>query len=102
MWSTERMEPAAAHTQSGFVNKVDVPDHAHYIIALFVFVIGTLGMTGNVLVMFAFYRWALTLQLFSHLFIVFRSVPKLYFHFQHNTYISSFNANINIIPISSL
>ncbi|XP_075870790.1 melanopsin-A-like isoform X1 [Nelusetta ayraudi] len=55
MWSTESMEPEAAHTQSGFVNKVDVPDHAHYIIALFVFVIGTLGMTGNVLVMFAFY-----------------------------------------------
>lgn len=51
------MEPEAAHTQSGFVNKVDVPDHAHYIIALFVLVIGTLGMTGNVLVMFAFYRW---------------------------------------------
>lgn len=51
------MEPEGAHTQSSFFNKVDVPDHAHYIIALFVFVIGTLGMTGNVLVMFAFYRW---------------------------------------------
>uniref|UniRef100_A0A3P8RNK1 Opsin 4xb n=1 Tax=Amphiprion percula TaxID=161767 RepID=A0A3P8RNK1_AMPPE len=55
MWSTESMEPEKAHTQSSFFNKVDVPDHAHYIIALFVFVIGTLGITGNVLVMFAIY-----------------------------------------------
>lgn len=68
MWSTESMEPEAAHTQSGFVNKVDVPDHAHYIIALFVFVIGTLGMTGNVLVMFAFYRWVGALQFQSCVF----------------------------------
>lgn len=57
MWSTESMESKQAHTQSSFVNKVDVPDHAHYIVALFIFVIGTLGITGNVLVMFAFYRW---------------------------------------------
>uniref|UniRef100_A0A3Q1FM92 Opsin 4xb n=1 Tax=Acanthochromis polyacanthus TaxID=80966 RepID=A0A3Q1FM92_9TELE len=49
------MEPEKAHTQSSFFNKVDVPDHAHYIIALFVFVIGTLGITGNALVMFAIY-----------------------------------------------
>ncbi|KAM3611482.1 uncharacterized protein V6R79_019283 [Siganus canaliculatus] len=55
MWSTESMEPEKAHTQSSFFNKVDVPDHAHYIVALFVFVIGTLGITGNALVMFAFY-----------------------------------------------
>ncbi|XP_039659111.1 melanopsin-A-like [Perca fluviatilis] len=55
MWSTESMEPENRHTQSSFFSKVDVPDHAHYIIALFVFVIGTLGITGNVLVMFAFY-----------------------------------------------
>ncbi|XP_051807181.1 opsin 4xb isoform X2 [Acanthochromis polyacanthus] len=55
MWSTESMEPEKAHTQSSFFNKVDVPDHAHYIIALFVFVIGTLGITGNALVMFAIY-----------------------------------------------
>ncbi|XP_068166740.1 melanopsin-A-like [Antennarius striatus] len=55
MWSTESMEPEEAHTQSNFFSKVDVPDHAHYIVALFVFVIGTLGITGNVLVMFAFY-----------------------------------------------
>lgn len=57
MWSTESMEPEKAHTQSSFFNKVDVPDHAHYIVALFIFVIGTLGVTGNALVMFAFYRW---------------------------------------------
>nr|UAY98667.1 opn4x2 [Lutjanus erythropterus] len=55
MWSTESMEPEKAHTQSNFFSKVDVPDHAHYIVALFVFVIGTLGITGNALVMFAFY-----------------------------------------------
>ncbi|KAK5871119.1 hypothetical protein PBY51_004017 [Eleginops maclovinus] len=55
MWSTESMEPEKAHTQSSFINKVDVPDHAHYIVALFVFVIGILGITGNALVMFAFY-----------------------------------------------
>ncbi|KAM7416826.1 hypothetical protein PAMA_018746 [Pampus argenteus] len=55
MWSTESMEPEKAHTQSNFFNKVDVPDHVHYIVAIFVFVIGTLGITGNALVMFAFY-----------------------------------------------
>ncbi|XP_017269119.1 opsin 4xb [Kryptolebias marmoratus] len=55
MWSTESMEPEKAHTQSSFFSKVDVPDHAHYVVALFVFVIGVLGITGNVLVMFAFY-----------------------------------------------
>lgn len=57
MWSTETMEPEKAHTQRSFFSKVDVPDHAHYIVAVFVFVIGTLGITGNALVMFAFYRW---------------------------------------------
>ncbi|XP_028270095.1 melanopsin-A-like [Parambassis ranga] len=55
MWSTESMEQEKAHTQSSFFTKVNVPDHAHYIIALFVFVIGALGITGNALVMFAFY-----------------------------------------------
>uniref|UniRef100_A0A3Q3G0X5 Rhodopsin n=1 Tax=Labrus bergylta TaxID=56723 RepID=A0A3Q3G0X5_9LABR len=55
MWSTESMEPETAHTQSSFFTKVDVPDHVHYIVALFVFVIGVLGITGNALVMFAFY-----------------------------------------------
>nr|XP_057927456.1 opsin 4xb isoform X2 [Doryrhamphus excisus] len=55
MWSTESMEPEKAHTQSSFFHKVDVPDHAHYIVAVFVLVIGTLGITGNALVMFAFY-----------------------------------------------
>ncbi|TNM89680.1 hypothetical protein fugu_003914 [Takifugu bimaculatus] len=55
MWSTESMEPEDAHSPGSFINKVDVPDHAHYIVAFFVFVIGVLGMTGNVLVIFAFY-----------------------------------------------
>uniref|UniRef100_A0A8C5E788 Melanopsin-A-like n=1 Tax=Gouania willdenowi TaxID=441366 RepID=A0A8C5E788_GOUWI len=55
MWSTESMEPEKAHTQSSFFTKVDVPDHAHYVVALFVLVIGTLGITGNALVMFAIY-----------------------------------------------
>lgn len=63
MWSTERMEPEKAHTQS-FFSKVDVPDHAHYIVAIFVFVIGTLGITGNALVMFAVYRWVCVSALF--------------------------------------
>ncbi|KAG7490025.1 melanopsin-A-like [Solea senegalensis] len=55
MWSTESMEPENAHTQSSFFSKVDVPDHAHYIVAFFVFVIGMMGIIGNALVMFAFY-----------------------------------------------
>ncbi|XP_051277596.1 opsin 4xb [Dicentrarchus labrax] len=55
MWSTESMEPEKAHTQGSFFSKVDVPDHAHYIIALFVFIIGALGITGNALVLFAIY-----------------------------------------------
>uniref|UniRef100_A0AAQ4RXB7 Opsin 4xb n=1 Tax=Gasterosteus aculeatus aculeatus TaxID=481459 RepID=A0AAQ4RXB7_GASAC len=55
MWSTESMEPDNAHTQRSFINKVDVPDHAHYIVAVFVVVIGTLGITGNALVMLAVY-----------------------------------------------
>ncbi|XP_030594005.1 opsin 4xb isoform X3 [Archocentrus centrarchus] len=54
MWSTESMEPEKAQSQSSFSSKVDVPDHVHYIVALFVFVIGALGVTGNSLVMFAF------------------------------------------------
>ncbi|KAM3867481.1 opsin 4xb [Diretmus argenteus] len=48
----DSMEPEKT---SSFFSKVDVPDHAHYIVAFFVFVIGTLGITGNALVMFAFY-----------------------------------------------
>lgn len=84
MWSTESMEPEAAHTQtqSGFADKVDVPDHAHYIVALFVFVIGTLGMTGNVLVMFAFYRWVSDPQFCTRLLPFLHYLGKiLYFHF---------------------
>ncbi|XP_068594934.1 opsin 4xb [Brachionichthys hirsutus] len=49
------MEPEKEHATSSFFSKADVPDHAHYIVALFVIVIGILGVAGNVLVMFAFY-----------------------------------------------
>ncbi|XP_041957042.1 opsin 4xb [Alosa sapidissima] len=38
-----------------FFKKVDIPVHVHYIVAFFIVVIGTLGMTGNALVIFAFY-----------------------------------------------
>ncbi|XP_008416722.1 melanopsin-A-like [Poecilia reticulata] len=55
MWSTESMEPEEEHSKRSLYSKVDVPDHAHYVIAFFVFVIGTLGIIGNTLVMFAFY-----------------------------------------------
>ncbi|XP_064153390.1 melanopsin-B-like [Anguilla rostrata] len=41
--------------QRSFFRKVDVPDHAHYIVAFFVLVIGALGVAGNALVIFAFY-----------------------------------------------
>ncbi|XP_036451514.1 opsin 4xa [Colossoma macropomum] len=39
----------------GFFRKVDVPDHAHYIVAFFVAVIGAVGVMGNALVMYAFF-----------------------------------------------
>ncbi|KAG7262187.1 hypothetical protein CRUP_022182 [Coryphaenoides rupestris] len=42
-------------THTGVFTKVDVPDQAHYTVAFFVSVIGTLGVTGNSLVLFAFY-----------------------------------------------
>lgn len=57
MWSTESMEPEEAHGKKSLFSKVDVPDQAHYVVAFFVFVIGALGIIGNALVMFAFYRW---------------------------------------------
>ncbi|KAJ0057122.1 hypothetical protein NL108_002051, partial [Boleophthalmus pectinirostris] len=41
--------------EHGFYRQVDVQDHAHYIVAFFVLVIGTVGVTGNALVMYAFY-----------------------------------------------
>uniref|UniRef100_A0A3P8SZ57 Opsin 4xa n=1 Tax=Amphiprion percula TaxID=161767 RepID=A0A3P8SZ57_AMPPE len=37
----------------GFYRQVDVHDHAHYIVAFFVLVIGTVGVTGNALVMYS-------------------------------------------------
>lgn len=64
MLSTESMESEKTHTQSNFFSKVNVPDHAHYIIAIFVLVIGILGIAGNALVMFAFYRWVCVTDLF--------------------------------------
>ncbi|XP_060917731.1 opsin 4xa [Labrus mixtus] len=39
----------------GFYRQVDVHAHAHYIVAFFVLVIGTVGVTGNALVMYAFF-----------------------------------------------
>uniref|UniRef100_A0AAQ4QR08 Rhodopsin n=1 Tax=Gasterosteus aculeatus aculeatus TaxID=481459 RepID=A0AAQ4QR08_GASAC len=39
----------------GFYRQVDVQAHAHYIVAFFVLVIGTVGVTGNALVMYAFF-----------------------------------------------
>uniref|UniRef100_A0A8C1ZT56 Opsin 4xa n=1 Tax=Cyprinus carpio TaxID=7962 RepID=A0A8C1ZT56_CYPCA len=39
----------------GFFRKVDVPNHAHYIVAFFVAVIGAVGVIGNMLVMYAFF-----------------------------------------------
>ncbi|KAJ3604989.1 hypothetical protein NHX12_027040, partial [Muraenolepis orangiensis] len=39
----------------GFYCTVDVADQAHYVVAFFVLVIGTVGVTGNALVMYAFF-----------------------------------------------
>ncbi|XP_051518175.1 melanopsin-A-like isoform X3 [Myxocyprinus asiaticus] len=44
------MEP-----QRQIYKRLDIPDHVHYIIAFLLLIIGTLGVTGNALVMFAFY-----------------------------------------------
>ncbi|KAK9975298.1 hypothetical protein ABG768_023351 [Culter alburnus] len=44
------MEP-----QRQIYKRPDIPDHVHYIIAFLILIIGTLGVTGNALVMFAFY-----------------------------------------------
>ncbi|XP_030292139.1 opsin 4xa isoform X1 [Sparus aurata] len=41
--------------ENGFYRQVDVGAHAHYIVAFFVLVIGTVGVTGNALVMYAFF-----------------------------------------------
>ncbi|XP_029024088.1 opsin 4xa isoform X2 [Betta splendens] len=41
--------------EQAFFRQADVQDHAHYIVAFFVVVIGTVGVTGNALVMYAFY-----------------------------------------------
>lgn len=39
----------------GFYRQVAVQDHVHYTVAFFVLVIGTVGVTGNALVMYAFF-----------------------------------------------
>ncbi|TNN81247.1 Melanopsin-B [Liparis tanakae] len=39
----------------GFYRPVDVQAHVHYIVAFFVLVIGTVGVAGNALVMYAFF-----------------------------------------------
>ncbi|XP_051552365.1 melanopsin-A-like isoform X1 [Myxocyprinus asiaticus] len=44
------MEP-----QRQIYKRLDIPDHVHYIIAFLILVVGTLGVTGNTLVMIAFY-----------------------------------------------
>lgn len=44
------MEPEETQIQGSFFNKVDVPDHVHYTVVVFVFVIGTLGIMVNALV----------------------------------------------------
>uniref|UniRef100_A0A3P8Z508 G-protein coupled receptors family 1 profile domain-containing protein n=1 Tax=Esox lucius TaxID=8010 RepID=A0A3P8Z508_ESOLU len=41
--------------EQSLFRKVDVPDHAHYIVACFVLVIGAVGVGGNALVMYAFF-----------------------------------------------
>ncbi|XP_059213931.1 opsin 4xa [Centropristis striata] len=41
--------------EHGWYRQVDVQAHAHYIVAFFVLVIGTVGVTGNALVMYAFF-----------------------------------------------
>ncbi|KAK7933789.1 hypothetical protein WMY93_004685 [Mugilogobius chulae] len=55
MRASEAMEPDGGQVIGTLFSKVDVPDHAHYIVAVFVLAIGALGVTGNALVMFAFY-----------------------------------------------
>ena len=41
--------------EPGFYRQVAVQDHVHYTVAFFVLVIGTVGVTGNALVMYAFF-----------------------------------------------
>ncbi|XP_066510137.1 melanopsin-A-like [Hoplias malabaricus] len=40
--------------RSSVFKKVDVPDHVHYILAFLILIVGTLGVAGNTLVVFAF------------------------------------------------
>ncbi|KAF4082342.1 hypothetical protein AMELA_G00150740 [Ameiurus melas] len=40
----------------GFYRKADVPDHVHYITAFIVALIATVGIVGNALVIYAFFR----------------------------------------------
>lgn len=45
---------AEMNVEHGFYRQVAVQDHVHYTVAFFVLVIGTVGVTGNALVMYAF------------------------------------------------
>lgn len=38
-----------------FYRPVQVQDHVHYTVAFFILVIGTVGIVGNALVMYAFF-----------------------------------------------
>ena len=42
--------------EHGFYRQVAVQDHVHYTVAFFILVIGTVGVIGNALVMYAFLR----------------------------------------------
>eukprot|EP00066_Takifugu_rubripes_P003193 XP_003965597.2 PREDICTED: melanopsin-B-like isoform X1 [Takifugu rubripes] len=46
---------AEMNVEHGFYRQVAVQDHVHYTVAFFVLVIGTVGVTGNALVMYAFF-----------------------------------------------
>lgn len=41
--------------EHGFYRQVHVQDHVHYTVAFFILVIGTIGVAGNALVMYAFF-----------------------------------------------
>lgn len=49
------VEVTEMDVERGFYQLVEVQDHVHYIFAFVVSVIGTVGVTGNALVMYAFY-----------------------------------------------
>lgn len=46
-------------TQPHTVTKVEIPDHVLYTVGTCVLVIGSIGIIGNLLVLYAFYRYFL-------------------------------------------